>query len=104
METILEITDKRGKKIRLSKERWKHILKHPFMHDQIENIKDTLKRPTTVRYFEEDENLLYFYKEFKHRNASERYLLVSVKYLNGEGFVITSFFTNKITGLKWTRK
>ena len=34
-------------------------------------------------------------------DPSERYLLVSVKYLNGEGFVITSFFTNKITGAKW---
>ncbi len=34
-------------------------------------------------------------------DSLERYLLVAVKYLNGEGFVITSFFTNKITGLRW---
>lgn len=72
------------------------------MHDQMENIQITIKHPNSIRYFEDDENVRYFYKEFKHRAPSERYLLVSVKYLNGEGFIITSFFTNKITGLKWT--
>lgn len=100
MKIIFEINDKTGRKIHLSNERWKHILKHPFMHDQIENIKITLQNPTTIRYFEQDENAKHFYKEFKHRDASEKYLLVSVKYLNGKGFVVTSFFTNKITGLK----
>lgn len=38
------------------------------------------------------------------KEYDERYLLVAVKYLNGEGFVITSFFTNKVTGLKWKKK
>jgi hypothetical protein len=33
--------------------------------------------------------------------VSERYLFVSVNYLNGDGFIITSFYTNKITGSKW---
>lgn len=42
----------------------------------------------------------HFFREFKHRDKSEKYLFVSVKYLNGGGFVITSFFTNKIVGLK----
>jgi len=101
MSYVLEVIDKSGKKVHLSKERWKHILKHPHMHDQIEAIQDTLKSPITIRYFEGDENVRYFYKEFKDKDISERYLLVSVKYLNREGFIITSFFTNKITGLKW---
>ena len=71
------------------------------MHEQIENIKIALQNPTTIRHNEEDKSVRYFYKDFKERVPSERYLLVSVKYLNGEGFVITSFFTNEITGLKW---
>ncbi len=100
-EMIFEIIDNFGKKIHLSKERWKHILRHPKMHDQIENIKETLKNPGAIRYYEDDEKVRYFYKEFKNNDTSERYLLVSVKYLNGKGFIITSFFTNKITGLKW---
>jgi len=104
MEIVFVIGDKQGKKVHLSKERYKHILKHPNMYNQIENIKETLQNPTTIRYYEEDKNVKYYYKEFKQRDAIERYLLVSVKYLNGEGFVITSFFTNKITGLKWKTK
>ncbi|MEK6811231.1 MAG: PBECR2 nuclease fold domain-containing protein [Nanoarchaeota archaeon] len=95
---ILNIIDKNGKEIYLTLERLKHIQKHPHMHDPIENIKETLKNPTTIRY---ENNINYFYKEFKHLDPSERYLMVSVKYLNGNGFIITSFFTNKLTGEKW---
>ena len=101
MEIIFNIPDGTGREIHLEKGRWKHILRHPHMHDQIENIKQTIKNPDTTRYFEWDKNVRYLYKEFKNRDSSERYLLVSIKYLNGEGFVITSFFTNKIIGLKW---
>lgn len=101
MVFIFEIKDKSGKEVHLSRERYKHIQKHPYMDDSIEKIKMTLKNPTTIRYNDEDENVRYFYKEFKEMLPEERYLLVSVKYLNGDGFVITSFFTNKITGLKW---
>lgn len=101
MDYVFEIVDKKGRKVHLTKERWKHILKHPHMHDQLENIKITIQNPTTIRYYGEDEDVRYFYKEFKEREPLERYLLVSVKYLNGEGFIITSFFTDKITGLKW---
>ncbi len=100
MDTIFKTKDKTGRTIQLSKERYKHILKHPSMHNQIENIQDTLKNPTTIRYSEEDKNVVYFYKDFKNRDPVEKYLFISVKYLNGEGFIITSFYTNKITGLK----
>ncbi len=101
MDYVFEIVDKTGEKVHLTKERWKHILKHPHMHNQLENIKITIQNSTTIRYYEEDEKVRYFYREFKVRGPLERYLLVSVKYLNGEGFIITSFFTDKITGLKW---
>jgi len=53
-----------------------------------------------MRYSEYDSNTLYFYKEFKDMRSEEKYLFISVKYLNGDGFIITSFFTNKVTGLK----
>lgn len=104
MSNVLEVIDKSGKKIYLSKERYKHILKHPNMDNKLESIKSTIEDPTTVRYYPEDKDVRYFYKEFKEMSVKERYLLVSVKYLNGEGFIITSFFTNKITGLKWEMK
>jgi len=103
MDYIFEIIDKNKRKIHLTKERLKHIQKHPNMNDSIENIKNTLKNPLAVRY-ENNKNTVYFYKEFKQMHKLERYFLISVKYLNGKGFVVTAFFTNKITGEKWTEK
>ena len=73
------------------------------MHNHLESIQLTLQKPATIRY-DEDESVLYFYREFKENESREKYLLVAVKYLNGDGFIITSFFTNKITGLKWKTK
>jgi len=101
MNYIFEINDKFGVKINLNKERLKHISKHPLMDDPVEKIKFTLQNPATIRYSEGRKNVRYFYREFKHNPASKRYLLVGVKYLNGNGFIITSFFTDRITGLKW---
>ena len=101
MKVIFEIIDKTGRKIHLSEERYKHILKHPNMQDNLDNIKSTIMNARATRYNEEDEKVIYFYKEFKNKESYERYLLVAVKYLNGEGFIITAFYTNKITGLKW---
>lgn len=100
MRFIFEIIDKSKRKIHLSEERWKHILKHSSMPNQIENIKNALTNPLTIRYHEEDSDVRFYFLEFKNNKPEERYLLVSVKYLNGEGFVITSFFTNRIEGLK----
>ena len=104
MNAIFETIDKNGKRIHLSMERLKHIQKHPHMHDPIDKISLALKQPTAIRYFPEDEKVAYFYKEFKNMPPSEKYLIASVKYLNGDGFLITSFFTNKIEGIKWKTK
>ncbi|MBU2503815.1 MAG: hypothetical protein KJ879_02060 [Nanoarchaeota archaeon] len=103
MVYVFEIIDKNKKEIHLTEERLKHIRKHPHMQDSVEKIKDVLKNPHTTR-IEDDKSVLYFYKEFKEMSKQERYLMVSVKYLNGNGFVITSFFTNKITGEIWKTK
>ncbi|MBS3074724.1 hypothetical protein J4447_04735 [Candidatus Pacearchaeota archaeon] len=104
------------------------------MNEQLEEIRFALRSPLTIRY-EEHQDVLYFYSEFKHHESPERYLIVVVidnsldystffgiiyhgnsvqicatiirihdKYLNGNGFVITSFFTNKITGQIWKTK
>tara|TARA_Y100000034_G_scaffold132697_1_gene196310 strand:- start:429 stop:650 length:222 start_codon:yes stop_codon:yes gene_type:complete len=71
------------------------------MHEGIDRIKDIIKNPDMVRYDSFKESINYFYKEYKDMGPRERYLFVSVKYLNGDGFVITSFYTNKITGSRW---
>ncbi len=91
MPRMFETKDKSGRIIYLTDERWKHILKHPEMANQLEQIKDTLLHPDTIT--EQDPDVHFYYKYYKSR---KEYLFISVKYLNGKGFVITSFYTDMI--------
>ncbi len=93
MSIILEIRDKSKRLIYLTRDRWVHIQKHPEMSGRLEEIKETLISPDVINKFEYDMNVRVYYKYYKIR---KEYLLVSVKYLNGKGFIITSFYTNVI--------
>jgi hypothetical protein len=90
---VFEIKDKTGRTIYLTKERWAHIQKHPEMSDQAEQVKDTLRYPDKIMPFSYDAAVSFYYRYYKEK---KQYLFISVKYLNGEGFVITSFYTDKI--------
>ena len=93
MAKIFEVKDKSGRIIYLTGERWNHILKHPEMSNQIEQIKDTLLYPDKVAKIEHDPDIRFYYKYYKER---KEYLFISVKYLNGNGYIITSFYTDRI--------
>jgi hypothetical protein len=97
MTFVFEITDKTGRKIHLTKERWVHITSpaslHPYMANYFEEVKQTLEKPDLIVQQKFDDSKANYYKHIKKEKA---YLLVGVKYLNGEGFVITSFLTRKI--------
>lgn len=94
MDLIFEIEDRYGRKVYLSKERWKHILsEHPYMINKLEDIKDTIICPLTVKGSKYDEKVRFYYKQFKE---NKKYLFVPVKYLNGKGFIITSFFVRNL--------
>ena len=92
MDWIFEIIDKSGRKIHLSNERWTHIQKHSEMSDKIEQIKETLVKPSLVIPQDYDPNVHFYFRFYKDM---KKFLFVSVKYLNGDGFIITSFYTDK---------
>ncbi|MEK6844387.1 MAG: hypothetical protein AABX83_03075 [Nanoarchaeota archaeon] len=96
MENIFEITDKTGRKIRLTKEQWSKIRKkHPEVeHEDL--VKETIEKPTKVTYHSFDETMHKFYRYYKNRPYPEKFLMVLVKYLNGNGFVVTSYYMDKI--------
>jgi len=97
MENIFEIEDKDGRKVHLSKERWGHINQdHPEMANYIEEIKEALQRPDKTITFSFDKNIKCYYKYLKNRSSSAKYLLAIVKYLNGKGYIITSYFVRHI--------
>ena len=94
MNHIFEISDKTARKIKLTKRQWAHITtKHPNMSGKEEEIKKALENPDTILPHKFDENAGNYYKYNKKEKA---YLFVSAKYLNGDGFVITSFYTQHI--------
>tara|TARA_B100000315_G_scaffold214529_1_gene213162 strand:+ start:1380 stop:1706 length:327 start_codon:yes stop_codon:yes gene_type:complete len=95
---VFEILDKTKRKIHLSKERWKHITLpsslHSYMTNYLEEIKQTLIKPDKIIQSINNDSKVNYYKYYKER---KQYLKTIVKYLNGNGFVITSYFIKNIS-------
>lgn len=95
---IFEIKDRKGKIVRLTEEQWNHILLHKVMSNQIGNIRSTIEFPETIRQSNTDKDVKFYYKTIKDSPVNAKYLFVAVKYLNGDRYVITAFYANKIKG------
>ena len=97
MPSIFEIEDKSGRKIHLTKERWTHInQEHPEVSSYLEEIQETLKNPIKIQEVDYDKDVRHYYRYYKSIELPAKNLLVIVKYLNGEGFIITSYFIRSI--------
>jgi len=95
MQIIFEVMDKTRRNIRLTGKQWSHIrMDHPEVEDE-EVIKDAIKNPDKITQPYEGTKH-YYYKYFKHRKSSDKYLMVIVNYLNGEGFIITAYYVSHI--------
>lgn len=95
MSNIFEIVDKTGRNIRLTQKPWLHITtKHPYMANYLEEIKETLIFPTKIVQHPKG-NLFDYYKYYKQRQEL-KFLKVVVKYLNGDGFVLSAYFVPQI--------
>ena len=97
MERILEIKDKTGRNVYLTRERYKHIMKHPEMQNSIDVIEQTVKNPDKTIEYSIEPDIRFYYSHHKNRKSKARYLRVVIKYMNGEGFVITAYFVVKMT-------
>lgn len=87
---IFEVKDFTGRTIYLTHERYTYILKHKDMHQKLEEIQQTLLHPLKITCLTSD--LAYYYTYYKQRTSKAKYLRVIVKYLNGKGFIVTSYF------------
>jgi hypothetical protein len=94
MDLIFEITDKSGRKIRLPKDRWKHIQNEHLRINDPEVLKQTLISPLKITSSKYDSETVRYY--YRYNKNLKRYLFVSVKYLNGDGFIITSYYMRKV--------
>jgi len=93
---IIEVISKLNKRVRLTEVQWAHIqYKHKELNAEIQKIELALKQPDII-YYSKTDVLYYYYKHFDQTPVSNKYLLLVVKHLNGEGFVVTAFFCSKI--------
>ncbi len=90
---MFEIRCVLGKKVRLTQRRWELIInhKHPAMKDKKENVKEALILPDEVRQSKKDAHVRLYYKKLE-----DKFVCVVIKVLNGDGFVITCYVTDKM--------
>ena len=91
-DLLFNILTPLGFTVRTNREYWQKIVsKHPDIADRLDQIKSTLRMPIEVRESSRDENILLFYGE------KEKYwMVVVVRRLNEEGFIITAYRTDAI--------
>jgi len=94
---IFEITDQFHREIALNEERFKHILDHPEMRrGELEKIKETVLVPDAIKQSKHDSKVWVYYKLYKNTSIGQKFIAVIVKTLNHHGFIITSYFTDKV--------
>jgi len=93
---VLELIDKYGETIHLSKKQWSHISKkHPEI-ESLEILKEGITKYDKITNHSFDPTVYYFYKFYKYKRAPYKFLCIAVKYLNGTGYIITAYFDKKI--------
>ena len=96
-QVIFDVVSKFDKKIRLTEEKYNHVCtRHPEVFEEKEKMKKTLVSPQIVRRSTYDDKVWLFYRLFEETPVTEKYLMVAVKILNDKGFVVTSYFTDRI--------
>ena len=90
---LFELIDILGRKIRTTKNYWKKIkeVKHTELRFGITEVKKTLILPDEVRQSVTDPTIILFAKKIEKHDI----LIVAVKTLNGEGFLVTAYQTKK---------
>ena len=103
MELLFSVATPLGKHIRTTDSYWRDIttFKHPQLKEKLREVELALIDPDTIRKSRSDQDVYLHY-----RSVGGRILCVVAKYLNGEGYVVTAYFTDKIKeGTKiWERK
>ncbi len=97
MNIIFEVIDKTERILRMTDYNWDHIVKrHPEVASQKDKIIETLEKPDKITDSLEDEEVKYYYKYYKNLPSPYKFVKVIAKYLNGEGFIISSHFVKAI--------
>jgi hypothetical protein len=89
---MLIVDSRNGVPIRLTEERWQHILyRHPEMEDQRERLLETLEEPDGIQ--KGDFGELLAFRLYAKTPLTHQYLAVVYREISFEdGFVLTAYF------------
>lgn len=92
-EPVLAVETPIGVHVVCSAARWRLIVsvKHPVMERRLEDVAETLAAPEEIRRSVQDESVVLFY-----RRDERRWTCAVVKRLDGVGFLITCYPTDRI--------
>jgi len=101
-DPVLAVETPIGLRVVCSAARWHMIVsvKHPVMGGRLGDVAQTLAAPEEIRQSVRDESVVLFY-----RRDERRWTCAVVKRLDGEGFLITCYPTDRIKSgdILWTR-
>lgn len=89
------LSDYNGRSIRLTDERWQHILEHPEMVEQHDRIQETLKSPELVVETVKDSLVHAYHRLYEKTPVTRKYMIVAVKIEFDDAFVITAFYSSR---------
>ena len=90
------IRDHRGLPVRLTDERFAHILEHPEMAQLEGSIAETLTTPGQVVQSLTDPRARLYYRFYAATPVSGKHLCVVVKRLDEDAFVVTAYLTDRV--------
>ena len=90
------LSDYWDRPVRLTAERWAHILDHPEMAGQRERLAETLAGPDIVIATLTDDTVLAYHRLYETTPVTRKYLVVVVKMAQGDAFVLTAYFTSRL--------
>lgn len=93
MEIYFEAKAINDKIIRTTHSHWELItkVKHPEIEGKEAEVKQCLSNPVEIRKRSEDNDVYLYYHPYE-----KYFICVVVRHLNGEGFIITAYITDKI--------
>ncbi len=99
------IPDYEGRPIRLTEERLAHIRRRPEMVGQEPKIGETMAAPDVVIDSRHDPSVRLYHRLYEQTPVTRKYVLVAVKVLDDDAFVVTAFFTDrqKQGSIRWAK-
>ena len=91
-EILFDVVTPLNVRVRTTKEYWDYIvnIKHPSMKNKEDIVKETLLNPEEICKSKIDQNVYLYYRQF------DRIYCIVVKHRGQEGFLITTYPTDKI--------